>query len=125
MIMLAMATSPFVLSAVIPRARAIPADTPAHTTVEKGCALRGSGPLKFEGKGFHVDFEHITGDYWVAWLFVDDYAPVDTGLTARPQLCLLAQFRTGPDGAVEAFGGDFRREDEDGPLVWYDKRKGK
>ncbi|KAK1757921.1 beta-lactamase/transpeptidase-like protein [Echria macrotheca] len=100
-----------------------PADTPAHTTVEKGCALRGSGFLEFEGKAFHVDFEHVTGDYWVAWLFVDDYAPADLELTVRPQLCLRAQFRTGPDGAVEAFSGDFRREAEDGPLVWYVKRK--
>ena len=100
-----------------------PADTPAHPTVERGCSLRGSGPLEFEGKKFHVDFEHVTGDYWVAWLFVDDYAPAGSGLTVRPQLCLRAQSRIGPDGTGEAFGLDFRWESEDGPLVWYGRRK--
>ncbi|KAK5659093.1 hypothetical protein OQA88_1183 [Cercophora sp. LCS_1] len=100
-----------------------PAATPAHPTVERGCLLRGSGPLEFEGKSFHVDFEHVTGDYWIAWLFVDAYAPPGSGLTKRPQLCLRVQFRTGPDGDVEAFGADFRLEGEHGPLVWYENRK--
>ncbi|KAK0644059.1 beta-lactamase/transpeptidase-like protein [Cercophora newfieldiana] len=100
-----------------------PAATPAHPTVERGCLLRGSGPLEFEGKSFHVDFEHVTGDYWTGWLFVDDYAPPGSGLTKRPQLCLRAQFQTGPEGTVRAFAGDFRYEGEHGPLVWYEKRK--
>ncbi|KAK4454862.1 D-aminopeptidase [Podospora aff. communis PSN243] len=100
-----------------------PKATPAHPTVERGCLLRGSGPLEFEGKSFHVDFEHVTGDYWVAWLFVDDYAPPGSGLAKRPQLCLRAQFRTGPEGTVEAFGADFRVEGENGPLVWYESRE--
>jgi len=100
-----------------------PADTPAHPTIERGCSVRGSGPLEFEGKKFHLDLEHVTGDYWIAWLFVDDYAPAGSGLTVRPRLCLRAQSRIGPDGAVEAFGMDFRWESEDGPLVWYAARK--
>ncbi|KAK0618920.1 beta-lactamase/transpeptidase-like protein [Immersiella caudata] len=100
-----------------------PGDTPAHPTVERGCLLTGSGPLEFEGKGFHVDFEHVTGDYWIGWLFVDEYAPKGSGLTKRPRLCLRAQFRVGPEGTVEAFAADFRREGENGLLVWYEKRK--
>ena len=103
--------------------RNYPQETPAHPTVERGCLLRGSGPMEFEGKSFHVDFEHATADYWVAWLFVDAFAPSGSGLTKRPQLCLRAQFRVGADGGVEAFGADFRQEGEEGPLVWYEKWK--
>ena len=101
-----------------------PETTPAHPTVEKECLMRGSGPLEFEGKSFHVDLEHVSGgDYWVAWLFVDSYVPPASGLVKRPRLCIRAQFRTGSDGSVDGFAADFRQEGEDGPLVWYERRR--
>jgi len=30
------------------------------------------------------NLEHVAGDYWIGWLFVDDYALKGFGLTKRP-----------------------------------------
>jgi hypothetical protein len=60
--------------------------------------------------------EHVYGDYWVAWLFVDDFATY-----RRPRDCFRAEFRAGSDGVLVSFGLDVRMEGKDIPLVWFEK----
>jgi hypothetical protein len=101
-------------------------ETPAHPTMEKGCYLQGNGTMEYEGKTFHLRFEHATGDFWVVWLYVDQYVPKskkkdEEPPVIRPRVGLRAQFEVGSEGAPVRFGGDFREEGEVGPLVWYER----
>jgi hypothetical protein len=101
-------------------------DSPAHPTVENGCYLEGSGTMEYEGKTLHLRFEHTTGDFWVAWLYVDQYVPKpkkkeDKAPVVRPTIGFRAQFEVGSEGVPVKFGGDFRDEGEDGLLVWYER----
>jgi len=66
----------------------------------------------------HVLFEHVTGDFWVGWVFIDQ---VTRAGQLRPEACLRAHFRVDQSGVVGSFGFDMRLEDVDGPLVWFDR----
>jgi len=101
-------------------------ETPANPTVEKGCYLQGNGTMEYQGKTFRLRFEHVTGDYWVSWLYIDQYVPKpkkkdEEPPAERPHVGLRAQFDVGSEGFPVKFGGDFREEGEDAPLVWYER----
>jgi hypothetical protein len=95
--------------------------TPAHPTIQDGCYLKAQPHMEFEGKTFTLRFQHVSGEWWVMWLYIDAYNPPEKTDIPRPTLCLRAQFRKGLSGKVESFGGDFRHEGDTGPLVWFKK----
>jgi len=68
----------------------------------------------------HVLFEHVTGDFWVGWAYIDQLTRAGH---LRPEACLRAQFRVDERGEVAGFGFDVRLEEIDGPLVWFERVK--
>lgn len=77
---------------------------------DEGCELHmANGPdsqAQFGGK-----LTHVTGDFWLAHaLYV-----LDVGV------CVRAQFRVDVSGSVVSIGVDVRGEEEDTPLVWFDR----
>ncbi|KAK7746444.1 hypothetical protein SLS53_002403 [Cytospora paraplurivora] len=58
--------------------------------------------------------EHKTGDYWLAWAFIDE-------VPDEILVCVRTQFRVDASGIVTHVGADLRLEGEDGPLVWFER----
>lgn len=58
----------------------------------------------------------LTGNQWMAWLFIDDYETV-TGPTG----CYRAQIIQGFGGKPDMLGLDIRIEGDDLPLIWFKK----
>lgn len=99
----------------------LPSDSPASpTTDNNGCMLIGR-PDWLETNGgvtLHFLFEHVTGDYWIAWTYLDQLSEAGQ---ERPVTCLRAKFVMDYTGTVGKFGLNLRLEDIDGPLVWMDR----
>lgn len=66
------------------------------------------------GKRVSFQLQHVSGDKWLAWLFVDDYATIN-----RPTGCYRAQVWFGSDGKPEMIGLDIVMQGEDVPLIWF------
>lgn len=70
------------------------------------------------GKQVSYQLKHESGDYWVGWLFNDDFASV-----RRPMGCYRAQFRVDETGRSYSFGLDIRMEGEHVPLTWFERQR--
>jgi hypothetical protein len=106
------------------KAPSLPSDSPARPTADgNGCFLvaRLDTPEENGGITLHALFEHVTGDYWIAWAYVDQLS--DAGYR-RPVHCLRAQFVMDYTGTVSKLGLDLRLEEIDGPLVWLNRIDG-
>lgn len=66
------------------------------------------------GKRVSFQLQHVSGDKWLAWLFVDDYATIN-----RPTGCYRAQLWVGSDGKPGMIGLDIVMEGNDVPLIWF------
>ncbi|KAJ4191195.1 hypothetical protein NW767_010989 [Fusarium falciforme] len=95
-----------------------PSDSPVPpSTTKDGCRLMAFKTDNF-GKQVSYQLEHKSGDYWVGWLFNDDFASV-----RRPRECYRAQFRVDETGRSYSFGLDIRMEGEDVPLIWFERQR--
>ncbi|KAK2592348.1 hypothetical protein QQS21_009968 [Conoideocrella luteorostrata] len=88
-----------------------PAASPSLTS--GGCRLVIRRSELF-GKRVSFQLQHVSGNGWLTWYFVDDYETVK-----RPAGCYRAQSRPGKDGKADAFGMDIRMDGDDTPLVWF------
>lgn len=64
---------------------------------------------------FHGNLTHKTGDFWLSYIF---HESLDVAMA-----CLRTQFRVDASGTVASIGIDVRLEEEDTPLVWFDRVK--
>jgi hypothetical protein len=66
------------------------------------------------GKRVSFQLQHVSGDKWLAWLFVDDYKTV-----RRPTGCYRAQIVLGQDEKPKLLGLDIMMAGDDLPLTWF------
>lgn len=92
------------------RARGSPAQ-PSVTS--SGCELVIRRAELF-GKRVSFHLQHVSGEDWLAWLFVDDYATLK-----RPTGCYRARMGLKPGGVVELLGLDIRMEGDERSLIWF------
>ena len=91
-------------------------DSPASPTVnENGCRLLLTKSSNF-GKEISYQLEHKSGEFWLGWVFNNDYATV-----RRPEDCRRVQFRMDRNGRPSSLGVDIRMEGDDTPLVWFER----
>jgi len=101
----------------------LPPDSAARPTVDAGCILTigPSSPVESAGLAFRALFEHVSGNYWLAWAYIEQM--MEAG-QKRPAACLRAEFRVDERGVVNEFALDMRMEEMDGPLVWFSRVEG-
>ncbi|XWW92420.1 hypothetical protein V2A60_000343 [Cordyceps javanica] len=93
-----------------------PANSPTlFSLLDGGCMLRVQRGNSF-GNPMSYRLQHVSGRFWVAWLYMDDYPMVK-----RPLGCYRAQFELDGQGVPVRFGLDMRDETADTPLVWFDR----
>jgi Domain of unknown function (DUF3471) len=95
-------------------------DSPAApSTDEYGCrlAVHALRDAKTASVMVRLELEHVSGDYWIGWAFMDVYKNYH-----RPLAGVRLQFRVGPSGLVRRMGVDVRLEGEDVPLTWFDRQ---
>ncbi|KAH8648644.1 beta-lactamase/transpeptidase-like protein [Xylariales sp. PMI_506] len=97
--------------------------TPIHLERENNCYLKTEMAMGLEGRPIHIVFEHITGDFWVGWVVIEEYPISGEVGQQRPEACMRAEFRLDAEGNVREVGLDVRQEDESGPLVWFERVK--
>lgn len=93
--------------------RGPPITPTAFTKVDGDCILRVQKGNSF-GNPLTYRLQHVAGEDWIAWLYMDDYAMVK-----RPAACYRAQFELDGQGIPARFGIDMRDERADTPLVWF------
>lgn len=84
-----------------------PSDLPGEN-----CRLRLKRGLESQLQ-LYGNLTHKTGDYWLSYVF-EDWVDV-------VQACVRTQFRVDASGIVASVGIDMRLEEEDTPLVWFDR----
>lgn len=57
---------------------------------------------------------HKTGDFWLTYPFLPEIPDVAQG-------CVRTQFRVDPSGSVTHIGIDLRIEEDNAPLVWFER----
>lgn len=87
----------------------------SFSMLDGGCLLRLQKGNSF-GNPLSYRLQHVSGEYWIAWLYMDDYPMVK-----RPMACYRAQFEADSRGIPVRFGIDMRDEAADTPLVWFDR----
>lgn len=102
----------------------LPSDVPMQPTTDTdGCRLvlrveQPGGDLREGGETISVMFEHLSGDFWLAWAMIDQLVE---GGYRRPVWCVRAQFRLDEAGVVRWFGIDARVEGMESPLTWLER----
>lgn len=89
------------------------ADLPRSSTAREdaGCGLRLANGPDSQAQ-ISVNLKHVTGDFWLA---LSD--------ALFEGICARAQFRVDVSGSVTSIGVDLRMEEEDTPLVWFERVK--
>jgi hypothetical protein len=93
-----------------------PSNSPAVLThLDSKCILNVKKGNTF-GNPVSWKLEHVSGEYWVAWFYMDDYATVK-----RPSRCFRAQFALDEAGMPVKFSIDMRDEGPETPLVEFER----
>jgi hypothetical protein len=102
--------------------RTFPSNLPFHPTLdEDGCrlVLNIASLQAAESLSYQVIFQHISGDHWLGWAFIDQYVEEKY---ARPVWCVPAEFRIDVSGKVGRMGIKARlMEGHDSSPVWFDR----
>lgn len=87
--------------------------SPSSAANSQECQLvLARGPESQEQLGGNL--EHKTGDFWLTYLFFPEIPDVVQG-------CSRTQFRVDSSGSVTHIGIDLRMEEDNAPLVWFEK----
>lgn len=91
----------------------VSSDVPSRIGEDSGCGLQiRSGPdTQWDLLG---NLTHITGNFWLAYAYIRE-------IEDEAYACVRTQFRLDASGNVTAIGVDVRMEEEDTPLVWYER----
>lgn len=84
---------------------------PPHDEDECGLVVARGPETQIQ---FRATLEHKTGDFWLAYAFLEETPDVLQG-------CFRTEFRLDARGIVTHVGIDLRIEEADAPLVWFQR----
>ena len=90
-----------------------PSATPSPGAEGAGCQLQTKRQHAIQGQ-FVGKLQHQTGEFWVTRVYLPE-------LPDEVQACLRTQFEIDATGVVSHVGVDLRLEEEDAPLVWFER----
>lgn len=91
----------------------LPSVTPSPGVDGAGCQLQMKRQQGIQAQ-FKGDLEHRTGNFWLTRAYLKE-------IPDEVQACLRTQFEIDVTGVVSHIGVELRLDEEDAPLVWFER----
>ena len=87
------------------------------TGTSESYSLRTSSAMGFDGLTFHIIIEHVNGNLWIGWTFIEEHSQT------QPELCMRVETQLDYRGQAHKIGLDLRQEEDQQTrqLVWFSR----